>query len=67
MLIIVSLVAVALADHAPQPSYSAPHKSSYHQESYEEHHPAHYTHNYAVKDDYAGLHYGQDESRDGYA
>ena len=51
------MATVALAD-GPAPSY--------HEPKYEDAHPA-YNYNYAVKDDYAGLHFGQDKSRDGNA
>ena len=45
--------------YAPAPAYKpAP--------TYKEE-PANYAYNYAVVDDYAGLNYNQEESRDGYA
>ena len=48
---------------APAPAYKpAP---TYHEPVYEDAHPA-YNYAYAVKDDYAGLHFGADETRDGY-
>ena len=48
---------------APAPAYKpAP---TYHEPQYEDAHPA-YNYAYAVKDDYAGLHFGADETRDGY-
>ena len=55
-----------MADHAPSyhaPTYHAP-QPSYHEPKYEAH-PYNYA--YAVEDDYAGLHFGQEEKRDGYA
>merc|ERR1711997_427092 len=54
------------ATYAPptyhKPSYGKP---SYHEPAYDAH--AEYNYGYAVKDDYAGLHFGQDEARSGYA
>ncbi|TRY77925.1 hypothetical protein TCAL_12441, partial [Tigriopus californicus] len=56
-----ALAAVALADNAPYrpaPYNPAP--------SYKEQ-PAAYQYQYAVADDYAGVNFGQNEARDGYA
>ena len=51
--------------HKPAPTYHEP-APAYHEPAYKDT-PAHYNYGYAVKDDYAGLHFGADESRDGYA
>merc|ERR1711944_334221 len=55
MIVLCALFAVALS--APQSSYSQP--------SYPDAPPA-YQYDYAVKDDYSGVDFGQTESRDGY-
>ena len=52
--------------HAPVHHAPAPYHPPKHEPHYESH-PAHYNYAYAVKDDYAGLHFGQEEHRDGYA
>ena len=61
-----------MADHAPtyhRPSYHEPaptyHRPSYHKPKYEDI-PANYNYAYAVQDDYAGVNFGQDESRSGH-
>ncbi|TRY77847.1 hypothetical protein TCAL_12219, partial [Tigriopus californicus] len=56
-----ALAAVALADNAPyRPAPYSP-APSYKEE------PAVYQYQYAVADDYAGVNFGQNEARDGYA
>ena len=64
-------MAVAAADNVyrpapaykPAPSYAPAYKPApaYHEE------PANYAYNYAVNDDYAGVNFNQEESRNGYA
>ena len=66
-----ALLAVAAADNVyrpapaykPAPSYAPAYKPApaYHEE------PANYAYNYAVNDDYAGVNFNQEESRNGYA
>ena len=69
--IILSLTAIALADHAPaRPHYApAPYhapRPTYHEPKYEDH-PAAFEYSYAVTDDYANVNFGANEKRDGYA
>jgi len=57
--------------HAPTyhtPSYKQPayHAPSYKEPTYKEQ-PAAYSYGYDVQDDYAGVNFGQNEARDGYA
>ena len=60
------MAALALADHAPAPApYHAP-RPAYQQPKYEDI-PAAYEYAYAVADDYAGVNFGANEKRDGYA
>ena len=61
-----ALAAVAAADRpAPyQPAYK-PYQPAYKEPKYAE--PAKYEYNYAVKDEYAGVDFDANESRDGYA
>merc|ERR1712018_137707 len=60
------LLAMATADHAPRPAYHRPAPSYAPAPSYKEA-PAKYNYGYDVVDDYAGLNFGQSESRDGHA
>ena len=62
-MIILSLAALTLADHAPAPSYAP--RPTYKEPKYENHPPA-YEYSYTVQDDYAGVNFGQNEKRDGY-
>ena len=57
------MAALSLADHAPAPSYAP--RPTYKEPKYEDH-PAAYEYSYTVQDDYAGVNFGQDESRSGY-
>merc|ERR1719464_55427 len=61
-----AILALAVSDQAPSygaPAYRAP---TYKEPSYKEE-PASYSYGYDVKDDYAGVNFGQSESRDGHA
>ena len=58
-IVISAIMVLALADN--RPSYSAP---AYKEPEYG---PASYKYGYDVKDDYAGVNFGQSEARDGYA
>ena len=69
---LLALATLALADNtpyrpAPAPYQPAPYKPApYSQPKYEDG-PAQYNYAYAVNDDYAGVNFGADEARDGYA
>ncbi|XP_045107382.1 cuticle protein 18.6-like [Portunus trituberculatus] len=68
VLLLAALAVMAAADQAPtytppRPTYSAPTPSYGPAEPTG---PAQYNFNWAVKDDYSGNDFGQDESRDGY-
>ncbi|KAK8392564.1 hypothetical protein O3P69_014752 [Scylla paramamosain] len=68
VLLLAALAALATADQAPsytppRPTYSAPAPSYGPAEPTG---PAQYNFNWAVKDDYSGNDFGQEESRDGY-
>ena len=58
-IVISAILALAVADH--RPSYGTP---AYKEPEYG---PASYKYGYDVKDDYAGVNFGQSESRDGHA
>ena len=63
--IVLSLAALALADHAPPPApyHPAPYAAA---PAYADVPPA-YNYAYAVADDYSGANFGATEQRDGYA
>ena len=56
-----TLLAVAAADNVYRPAPSYKPAPAYHEE------PANYAYNYAVVDDYHGVNFNQEESRNGYA
>ena len=60
-----AILSLACADHAPV-GYGAPAPAYKASATYEDT-PASYKFGYDVKDDYAGVAFGADEGRDGYA
>ena len=60
-----AILAMAAADNAPyRPAYAQP---SYKPAPTYKEEPANYNYAYAVNDDYAGVNFNQEESRNGYA
>ncbi|XP_040574074.1 uncharacterized protein [Lepeophtheirus salmonis] len=64
---LLALLAVALADHSPAQIYSPPPTYKPAPAPVYPDTPPRYKYRYAAKDDYEGLYFNADESRDGYA